>query len=124
MRNGRVPARSRLRLAAANSSFSAAESSPEDDPAAEFDGGVGCLWLASGLGNSTACGVACAAHGPEITANIANETAMARSIIYVVGVSAQGSPVKLRFPSVKLTSRIQYNHLLWRPYCWLPCSLE
>src|SRR6202158_5563552 len=39
-------------------------------------------------------------------------------------VSARGVPIKFRFPSLTLTSRIQLSDLRWRPYCWLPCSSE
>src|ERR1700731_4076811 len=86
MRNGGAPASSRLLFAAAQSSFSAAESSPEEDPTAEFEWGVGCLlWMSllpTPLRTSAAAGVGCAAQGPATTANIANATARTLSIIF------------------------------------------
>src|SRR4029077_300281 len=39
-------------------------------------------------------------------------------------VSVRGLPIKFRFPTLTLTSRIQLSDLRWRPYCWLPCSSE
>src|SRR5260370_10725022 len=81
MRNGGTPASSRLLFAACKRSLSAAESSPEEDSAAEFDGGEGGLLWMSLLRTSAAGEVDCAAHGPGITANIARETAKVRSMI-------------------------------------------
>src|SRR5208282_4200594 len=113
-------------------SFSAAAASLEVEaaPAAEIEWGVG-NWLATALlaslrrslRISIAGGLVCAAHGPRPTSNITKETARARSII-LVGVAARGSPRNFRFPSFTLASRIQLSYLLWRPYCWLPCSPE
>src|SRR5208282_2053574 len=127
MRNGGTPDSSRLLLAASKSSFSAAESSSEDDRAAEFEWGVGCWlrtsWLAS-LQKLTAGGVVSAAQGPGFTAKIANETNRARSIILRLALRRGDRLRKFRFPSLTLASRIQLSYLLWRPYCWLPCSPE
>src|ERR1022692_2479289 len=83
MRNGGTPASSRLLLAACNSSFSAAESSSEDDLVAEFEWGVGCS-LRTSLRTSTAGGLVSAAQGPGFTANIANETNRIRSMVFGV----------------------------------------
>ena len=82
MRNGGAPANSRLLFADAKSSFSAAESSPEEDPAAEFEWGVGCLlWMLLLFRASAAGGAVSAAQGPGITANIAKAIARILSII-------------------------------------------
>src|SRR5208282_4414624 len=87
MRNGGTPASSRLLLAACSNSFSAAESSSEDDPTAEIEWGVGCLSptsLGTSLRISTAGGFVFAAQVARLTANIANETKRARSMIFGV----------------------------------------
>src|ERR1017187_4266088 len=87
MPHGSTPASSRLLLAACNSSFSAAESSSEDDLVAEFEWGVGCPLRASSrilLPTSAAGGIVSAAQGPGFTANIANESNSARSMIFGV----------------------------------------
>jgi hypothetical protein len=81
MRNGGAPASSRLLFADAKSSFSAAESSPEEDPAAEFEWGVGCLLWMLLFRTSAAGGVVSAAQGPGFIANIANAIARILSII-------------------------------------------
>src|SRR5208337_4458736 len=63
-----APASSRLLFTASRSSFSAAVSSPGEDTATEFDGGVGCLLLASLLISIAGEGVSAAA-GPGLAAN-------------------------------------------------------
>src|SRR3981189_636182 len=81
MRNRGAPPSSRLLFADAKSSFSAAESSPEEDPAAEFDWGGGrSLWVAL-FRASAAGGVVSAADGPATTANIEKEIGISRRII-------------------------------------------
>src|SRR4029077_3250414 len=124
MRNGGAPASSRLLFADANSSFSAAESSPEEDPAAEFEWGVGCLLWMSLLRASVTGGVVSAAHAPGFAANIANAIARILSIILRAAFRRGEHQLKFRFPSLTLTSRIQLSDLRWRPFCWLPCSSE
>ncbi len=96
MCNGGAPASARLLFADANSSFSAAESSPKEDPAAEFELGVGWVLvvllrtsLRTLFREGTADGLVSAAQGPAITANIANESARALSI-FIGGASWYG----------------------------------
>ncbi|MFY9843537.1 MAG: hypothetical protein WA718_01230 [Terriglobales bacterium] len=87
MLSGETPANSRLLLANRKSSFSAAESSAEDSPAAELELGVGNLLLTE-VGDSLrvvvsaeAVETTCAALMVAHAANIANKTNTARSMI-------------------------------------------